>query len=164
MEVQAGPYFEDVEVGFELPTLKKPPITRLQLSKYAAASGDFNPSHVDEDIARAGGMNGVFAHGMLGMGFLSQMLTDWLWDRPLRMFSTKAVILVRPGDSLECYGKVARKWVEGEDNLIEVEMGARNQRGEVTHSGKAIAALPTRPVRIRPDIKSPFLLQHKVIG
>ncbi len=160
-----GPFFEDVEVGTELPSVKKPPITRLQLSKYAAASGDFNPSHVDEDIARdLGGMKGVFAHGMLGMGFVSQMLTDWLWDRPLRQFTSRAVILVRPGDSLTCFGKVVRKWVDGEDNLIEMEVGARNQHGEVTHIGRAVAVLPTRPVRIREVVKSPYLLQHKVIG
>lgn len=159
-----GPYFEDVEVGMALPSLKKPPITRLQLSKYAAASGDYNPSHVDEDIAREAGMKGVFAHGMLGMGFVSQMLTDWLVDRPLRMFSSRAVILVRPGDSLECFGTVVRKWVEGEDNLIEMEVGARNQHGQVTHIGNAVAVLPTRPLRVRPDVKSPYLLQHKVIG
>ena len=83
-----GPYFEDVQVGFTL-ELKKPPITRLQIAKFAGASGDFNPSHVDEDIARdIGGMGGVFAHGMIGMGFIGQMLADWLWDRPLRMFSS----------------------------------------------------------------------------
>ena len=100
-----GPYFEDVHVGFELPPLKKPPITRLQIAKYAAASKDFTPSHVDEDIAREQGGNlGVFVHGMLGMGFVGQMLSDWLWNRPLRMFSARAVLIVRPGDVLECFG------------------------------------------------------------
>jgi acyl dehydratase len=164
MEMRHGPYFEDVEVGDELPVLKKSPITRLQLSKYAAASGDFNPSHVDEDIAREAGMKGVFAHCMLGMGFLSQLLTDWLFDRPLRMFSTRAVILVRPGDSLECHGKIVRKWVEEDDNLIEIALEACNQRGEPTHTGRAIALLPARPVKVRTDLKSPYLMQHKVIG
>lgn len=159
-----GPWFEDVSVGFKL-ELNKPPITRLQIAKFAGASGDFNPSHVDEDIARdMGGMGGVFAHGMIGMGFIGQMLTDWLWDRPLRRFSTKAVIIVRPGDSLTCFGTVTRKWVEDEDNLVELEVGARNQRGEVTHSGQAIALLPHRPLRIRDSLKRPYLVQHRVIG
>jgi len=159
-----GPYIEDVQVGFEL-TLKKPPITRLLIAKFAGASGDFNPSHVDEDIARdAGGMGGVFAHGMIGMGFIGQMLTDWLWDRPLRMFSARALIVVRPGDSLTCRGKVVRKWVEDEDNLIELDVEAQNQRGEVTHSGKAIAILPHRPIAVREQLKRPYLVQHRVIG
>jgi len=159
-----GPYFEDVEVGFEI-ALQKPPITRLQIAKFAGASGDFNPSHVDEDIARdVGGMGGVFAHGMIGMGFIGQMLTDWLWDRPLRMFSTRALTIVRPGDSLTCYGRVVRKWVEDEDNLIELDVGARNQHAEVTHAGKAIALLPHRPLAIRDRLKRPYLVQHRVIG
>jgi acyl dehydratase len=46
-----SPHFEDVPMGYEL-HLAKPPITRLQIAKFAGASGDFNPSHVDEDIAR----------------------------------------------------------------------------------------------------------------
>lgn len=159
-----GPWFEDVEIGFKL-TLTKAPITRLQIAKFAGASGDFNPSHVDEDIARdVGGMGGVFAHGMIGMGFIGQMLTDWLWDRPLRRFTAKAVLIVRPGDVLTCHGVVTRKWVEDEENLIELAVEARNQRGEVTHTGIARAILPHRPLRIRGDLKQPYLVQHRVIG
>ena len=109
-------------------------------------------------------MGGVFAHGMLGMGFIGQMLTDWLWDRPLRRFSAKAVLIVRPGDSLICRGKVVRKWVEDEDNLVEIEVTAHNQRGELTHTGQAIALLPHRPLRLRDDLKRPYLVQHRVIG
>src|SRR5947208_3362132 len=40
-------YFEDVEVGEEIPQLVKPPVTHLQLVRYAGASGDFNPLHTD---------------------------------------------------------------------------------------------------------------------
>ena len=163
--VRQGPFFEEVTVGLELKPLRKPPITRLQLAKYAAATGDFNPSHVDEDIARdIGGMGGVFAHGMIGMGFIGELLADWLWDRPLRRFSTRAAVVVRPGDTLECYARVVKKWVEGDDNLIELEVGARNQRGEVSHTGRAIAALPTHPLAPRDRVKQPYLLQHRVIG
>ena len=49
-------------------------------------------------------------------------------------------------------------------DLIEIEVEARNQLGELTHAGRAIAVLPTRPVAVRPEVKSPYLLQHKVIG
>ncbi|AZG09166.1 dehydratase [Pigmentiphaga sp. H8] len=161
---KAGPYFEDIDIGLAL-ELVKPAITRLQIAKFAGASGDFNPSHVDEDIARdIGGMGGVFAHGMIGMGFLGQLLTDFLWDRPLRMFSTRATIIVRPGDSLTCRAKVTRKWVDDEDNLVEFELEAVNQQGEVTHTGKAQAVLPHRPLAIKAELKRPYLVQHRVIG
>lgn len=159
-----GPYFEDAKVGMEL-KLKKPPITRLQISQFANASGDLNPSHVDEDMARdVGKMGGVFAHGMLGMGMVGQVLTDWLWDRPLRMMSARAVIIVRPGDSLTCFARITRKWVEGDDNLVEFEIGAHNQKGELTHQGKAIAKLPHRPIAVHSDVTQQYLLQHRIIG
>lgn len=162
--VKEGPYFQDFEVGFRI-TLKKPPITRLQIAKFAGASGDFNPSHVDEDIARdIGGMGGVFAHGMIGMGFIGQLLTDFLWDRPLRMFSTKAVKVVRPGSSLECSAVVSRKWVEDEDNLVEFTVEAKDQDGDVTHTGRAIAVLPSRPLKAKAVVKQPYLVKHAVIG
>lgn len=162
--LENGPYFEDLAVGTTI-EMSKPPITRLQIAKFAGASGDFNPSHVDEDIARdIGGMGGVFAHGMIGMGFMGQLLTDYLWDRPLRLFSARATLIVRPGDSLTCRATVTRKWVEDEDNLVEFDVQAVNQRGEVTHTGKAEAVLPHRPLVIRPTQKRPYLVQHRVIG
>lgn len=161
---EEGPFFEDIDVGMAL-EFTKPPITRLQIARFAGASGDFNPSHVDEDIARdIGGMGGVFAHGMIGMGFLGQLLTDFLWDRPLRMFSTRATLIVRPGDSLTCRARVTRKWVEDEDNLVEFEVEAVNQRNEVTHTGKAEAVLPHRPIAIKGELKRPYLVRHRVIG
>ena len=109
-------------------------------------------------------MGGVCAHGMIGMGFIGQMLTDWLGPRALRMFSTRALIIVRPGDALACFGIVTKKWLEDEDNLIELEVGARNQKGDLTHSGRAVAALPHRPLVIRDTLKRPYLVQHRVIG
>src|SRR5690625_2185164 len=161
---QEGPYFGDVEVGQEL-LLTKGPITRLQIAKFAGASGDFNPSHVDEDIAREeGGMGGIFAHGMIGMGFLGQLITDYLWDRPIRLFSTRATLIVRPGDTLTCKAVVTRKWVEDEDNIVEFDVKAYNQTGEVTHDGKVEAVLPHRTLTIKEKQKKPLLVQHRVIG
>ena len=49
-------YFEAVRVGEELPALAKPPVDRVQLARYAGASGDFNPVHVDETYAKGMGM------------------------------------------------------------------------------------------------------------
>ena len=74
------------------------------------------------------------------------------------------MLIVRPGDSLTCTGKVVRKWVEDEDNLIELEVLARNQRGETTHTGRAVAILPHRPIGIADELKRPYLVQHRVIG
>lgn len=53
-------------------------LDRETLVRYAGASGDFNPIHYRDDIAKAVGLPGVLAHGMLTMGLASSILTDWL--------------------------------------------------------------------------------------
>ena len=47
--------------------------TRDSLVKYAGASGDFNPIHYRDDFAKAVGLEGVLAHGMLTMGTAVQV-------------------------------------------------------------------------------------------
>jgi acyl dehydratase len=55
-------------------------LTRDTLVRYAGASGDFNPIHYRDDVARAVGLPGVLAHGMLTMGLAVQPVVDWLGD------------------------------------------------------------------------------------
>lgn len=53
-------------------------LTRDSLVRYAGASGDFNPIHYRDDVARSVGLPGVLAHGMLTMGVAVQPVVDWL--------------------------------------------------------------------------------------
>jgi acyl dehydratase len=53
-------------------------LTRDSLVRYAGASGDFNPIHYRDDVARQVGLDGVLAHGMLTMGLAIQPLVAWL--------------------------------------------------------------------------------------
>lgn len=53
-------------------------LTRDTLVRYAGASGDFNPIHYRDDVARSVGLPGVLAHGMLTMGVAVQPVVDWL--------------------------------------------------------------------------------------
>lgn len=53
-------------------------LTRESLVRYAGASGDFNPIHYRDDVARSVGLPGVLAHGMLTMGAAASVVTDWL--------------------------------------------------------------------------------------
>lgn len=48
-------YFEDFQVGDSFPVLKKDPITRVQLVRFAGASGDFNPLHTVEEVGEQAG-------------------------------------------------------------------------------------------------------------
>jgi acyl dehydratase len=56
-------------------------VDQAGLIRYAGVSGDFNPLHWDAAFAASvSPTGGVIAHGMLSMGLLSALLTDWLGD------------------------------------------------------------------------------------
>jgi acyl dehydratase len=52
-------------------------ITRDDLVRYAAASGDQNPIHQDEDVARSVGLPGVIAHGMYTLALAARSADAW---------------------------------------------------------------------------------------
>jgi acyl dehydratase len=53
------------------------PLTRADLVAYAEASGDPNPIHQDEEVARSVGLPGVIAHGMLTLGLAGRAVAAW---------------------------------------------------------------------------------------
>ena len=77
--VPARPVLADLAVGQQV---AEGPVTvdRARLVRYAGASGDFNPIHWNERVAREVGLPGVIAHGMWTMGAAVSVVTDWLGD------------------------------------------------------------------------------------
>jgi acyl dehydratase len=73
----AGPV--DAAPGDALPPLVVR-MTRLDLVKYAGASGDFNPIHWSERFAVGVGLPNVIAHGMLTMALAGRLVTAWIGD------------------------------------------------------------------------------------
>ncbi|GAB3531138.1 MaoC family dehydratase [Arthrobacter tecti] len=69
----------DLEIGQEVGRTSVA-VTRLDLVKYAGASGDFNPIHWNESFARGVDLPGVIAHGMFTMGTAVQLVTEWIGD------------------------------------------------------------------------------------
>ena len=63
-------FFEDVEVGSEIPTLVKHP-TIVQLVKYAGALRDWSPYNFDREYAHSIGLPDVLVTGSLILGFLA---------------------------------------------------------------------------------------------
>jgi 3-hydroxybutyryl-CoA dehydratase len=64
-----------VKAGDELPELKVTPDRYLTV-RYAGASGDFNPIHIDEDFARQVGLPGRILHGLWTMAQVARAQTD----------------------------------------------------------------------------------------
>jgi acyl dehydratase len=137
-------YFDDVKVGDEVPPLVKGPIQQIQLTRYAGASGDFNPIHQDDEFAKAAGMGGVFAHGMLSMGFVGQCVTDWAGPAAVRTLGVRFAAIVRLQDVITCRGRVLGKSTQDDLHLVDLELWAENQRGEKVVTGKATVSLPVR--------------------
>jgi acyl dehydratase len=70
---------EDVAVGMGIPNLAKL-VTREDVKAYADASGDQNPLHQDDGVARAAGFPGIVAHGMFTMAHLASCIGRWAGD------------------------------------------------------------------------------------
>ncbi len=134
----------EAAVGEALSPLVKPPITLDQLIRYAKASGDYNPIHVDEEAARRVGLDSIIAHGMLSMAFLGQFITQLIDDLPgaqLHHFQVRFSSMVRLGDVLTCHGIVKERKTEQGREFITIECWAQNQKGEKVTIGKAIVTL-----------------------
>ena len=135
------PRFDSLQVGDAIPALTKPAIGPVQLALFAGASGDHNPIHLDDAAAKAGGLPGVIAHGMLSMAFLGQLLTAWVPQRRIRSFSTRFAAMAYPGDVITCRGTVAAKREADGEKLVDLEITAENQKGEKTLLGQATVVL-----------------------
>jgi acyl dehydratase len=55
-------------------------VTRADLVAYAAASGDQNPIHQDEAVARSVGLPGVIAHGMYTLALAARYVDEWIGE------------------------------------------------------------------------------------
>jgi len=128
---------EELDRGSVLPDLRKAPITKVQLVKYAGASGDYNLIHTDDETARTVGLEGVIAHGMLSMAFLGEYLCWLAGPESIRRLSVRFNEMVRPGDSLTCRGRVKDQTTGNGRRQLLLEVWAENQRAERVTVGEA---------------------------
>lgn len=99
---------------------------------YAAASGDFNPIHVDPRVGRLAGLGGTILHGMCTYAWLSDACAAFFGD-PVRVRRVHARFArpVKPGDAVTFSGRCTA--IEG--TTVRVEVVARNQRGQEVLTG-----------------------------
>jgi len=136
--------FSQMEVGDSLPVLKKNPITKVQLVRYAGASGDFNPLHTDDAEAQKAGLKGVIAHGPLIMGFVGQAITRWVPKRFLKRFSVRFRGMCLPGDEITVSGTIVAKTKEGDNLRVICDTEAKDQKAEIKISGQFEVLCPIK--------------------
>ena len=137
-------YWEDINEGFEIPSLTKEATTR-QLVQYAGASGDFYEIHYDKDFAIDTGLSGVIIHGALKNAFLGTLMTDWAGPLGfLRKLSCQYRGMDYPNQRLTAKGTVTRKYQENGRFLVDCDILLENSSGEITTPGTATVELPCR--------------------
>ncbi|MDF1564947.1 MAG: MaoC/PaaZ C-terminal domain-containing protein, partial [Deltaproteobacteria bacterium] len=125
-------------MGDTLETLTSRPIDRVQIVRYAAASGDFDPMHIDEIAAREAGMPSVHAHSMMAMGYAGRMVTRWQGaGSHLEHLSARFIKIVWPGDQIVCHGRVAELTHEEGCYCAGLELWGENRKGELVFKGSA---------------------------
>lgn len=71
-------------------------VARDQPRRYAAASGDHNPIHVDEEVARAAGLPDVILHGLCTMAFAARAAVEGVADGRVERLKRMKVRFARP--------------------------------------------------------------------
>ena len=126
----------ELDEGVELPPLQIV-VMQANINKYADASGDHNPIHIDQEFASKTPAKGTIAHGMLVLAYISQVLTSafgvsWVSAGKIDVrFKTPA----RPGDTLSISGKIIR--IENSDGrkIVHCDITCTNQGDEVVVLG-----------------------------
>lgn len=113
------------------------------LVKYAGASGDYNPLHFDLEYAMEKGQKSILAHGMLGAGVLSTLVTQIIEETGFVASFEVRFIKELPVNSVvtpkaEIMGIEKRS---DEKRTLNVELRLENEHGETVIKGKAIIIL-----------------------
>jgi acyl dehydratase len=130
-----------VAVGDRLPEHVQGPITRTTLALFAGASHDHMPLHIDIDFAKSAGMDDVFAHGMLSMAYLAQMLTRWAPLAQLRRWNVRFTAITPLHATVHCRGEVVELLTDVGQPCARIKLGAWTDENLQTLDGEAVVTL-----------------------
>jgi acyl dehydratase len=130
----------NVSEGMEIPQLKKNCSTQ-QLVIWAAGSGDFYQIHYDKDFAVGTGLSNIIVHGALKNAFLGQLVHDWIGSSGhIKKYGCSYRGMDYPDQDIVCKGVVRRKYEEGGEKLVDLEIWTEQADGTKTTPGTATVA------------------------
>lgn len=132
-----------ISIGQALPVVTNL-ITQAKIDRYAEASGDFNPIHIDPGFAETTQFGGTVAHGMMVAATISESVTelfkeDWFESGRLKI---RFKVPVRPGDLVSTFGQVKIVREVGSVNEVVCAVGVWKQDKEIAIIGEAIVQVP----------------------
>jgi acyl dehydratase len=135
--------WEELTEGATAPTRRVGPVTRTDFVRYQGASGDMNPVHHDETFAKSAGYAAPLGVGMFHAGVMATWATDWLGPENVRRFKVRWKEPVWPGDVLLFSGRVVRRFEEGAERRVEIEIVcAKETGGAVAAQATAVFVVP----------------------
>lgn len=143
MTIQSSSEVLALTTGDDLPSVEKT-ITQTQLDRYAGASGDRNPIHLDAEFAASTQFGGIIAHGMLTLALISEMMASafgraWLENGGLRIRFKGAAYV---GDHLEAWGRVTKDEQLPAGRRLVCSVGVRHRgKGQDIITGTATVVL-----------------------
>jgi 3-hydroxybutyryl-CoA dehydratase len=111
-------------------------VTQERINAYADLSGDYNPLHVDPEIAAQSEFGGTIAHGPIALHAFFRSLTEWLGVDALPDGSEVKVTYrapTRPGDAVTCELRESAN----EGGVLAIEADCVTQAGTTVVSIRA---------------------------
>ena len=134
-------FFEDVNVGDELPPLDVP-LTRTLIVATAIASRDYQDVHHDPGLAQQRGSKDIFMNILTTNGFVGRFITDWAGpDAILQRVAIRLGAPNYPGDTMVMTGTVTNKAIEDGRGVVDVDVRGANGLGDHV-TGTVRLALP----------------------
>ena len=128
----------NIIVGHEIPEVIIEPLQQQDLIKYAKASGDYNPIHLDKNFANNIGLDNVIVHGMLIMAHLGKSIASSMTIPYLKHFSVQFSSITTLGEKLICSGQVIKIEKDKEKKIISLNLKVLNLSNDVKILGRAI--------------------------
>jgi acyl dehydratase len=137
-------FWDDVKEGQELPSLEEETSSQ-RLVVWAAASGDFYQIHYDDNFAKGNNLPDIIVHGALKGMLVGRMIDEWIGDEGRIVNWAVSYRGMDPArDPLKIWGKVTKKYEQGGEGLVDVEVGVAQPNGTQTTPGTATVALPKK--------------------
>ncbi len=139
------PYFEDVELGDEIGPLQTE-ATDYGVLEFCRVWDNRGPSRfTDQAMAEESRLPGPIVPGIMSMGIMARLLTDWAGTEALKDLDIVFRQPVPHHKPLTIAATVTDTRQEDGENLVECDILMTGAEGERYVGGKAIVVLPSKP-------------------
>jgi acyl dehydratase len=137
-------YWDDFDEGSEI-ALDNEEMSSQRLVVWAAASGDFYQIHYDDDFAKNNRLPDIIVHGALKGMLVGRLLDEFVGtDGRIANWGVSYRGMDEARNPLKVWGTVTKKYEEGGEALLDLDVGVSHDDGQQTTPGTATIALPKK--------------------